>query len=33
MFDIYDDIELECEDWNAAAQKLFESVSFKKIND
>jgi hypothetical protein len=33
MFDVYDDIELECEDWNTAAQKLFESVSFKKIND
>lgn len=33
MFDVYDDIELECEDWNTAAQKLFESSTFKKIND
>jgi len=33
MFEVYDEIELECEDWNTAAQKLFESVSFKKIND
>ena len=33
MFDVYDEIELECEDWNTAAQKLFESSTFKKIND
>lgn len=33
MFEVYDDIKLECEDWNIAAQKLFESLSFKKIND
>ncbi len=33
MFEKYDYIELECEEWNTAAQKVFESNYFKKIND
>ncbi len=33
MFQKYNEIELECEEWNIAAQKVFEINDFKKIND
>lgn len=33
MFKKYKHIELECEDWNTAAQRIFETNDFKRLND
>lgn len=33
MFKFFNHIELECEDWNTHAQRVFETNDFKRIND
>lgn len=33
MFKVYNHIELECEDWNTVAQRIFETNDFKRLND
>lgn len=33
MFKTYNHIELECEDWNTIAQRIFETNDFKRLDD